>query len=279
MLLSTRTNFRDHFFVLLHLREVVLSGRRKRRKKRSKAPGIIFALLIITAAGIIGYVKRDSLIPFFENVMQRAEQIAAEEKISGTYIDPDLIPEYCGEPYGVINGNIPELEKQEGLTEFEKYGALDGLGRCSAAYACVSRYTMPYKERESIGAVKPTGWHLVKYEGIDGNYLFNRCHLIAYQLTGENANERNLITGTRYMNTEGMLPFEIRVADYVKKTGHHVLYKVVPVFKGNNLVADGVWMQALSVEDDEISFNVFCYNVQPGIEIDYRTGDSRRVQG
>ena len=138
---------------------------------------------------------------------------------------------------------------------------------------------MPVEPRGSIGMVKPSGWHLVKYEGIDGDYLFNRCHLIGYQLTGENANERNLITGTRYMNTEGMLPFENKVADYVKNTGHHVLYKVIPVFEGNDLVAKGVWMQAMSVEDDNLAFNVFCYNVQPGIEIDYRTGESRKIAG
>lgn len=194
-----------------------------------------------------------------------------------TNIDYSLFPDYTGEAFIEINENIPALDKNDGAKEFQIYMDLDYLGRCTETYVNVSQATMPDKPRESIGMIKPSGWHLVKYDGIDGDYLFNRCHLVGYQLTGENANERNLITGTRFLNVEGMLPFENTVADYVQKTGHHVLYKVIPVFKGKNLVATGVWMQALSVEDDELAFNVFCYNVQPGIDIDYASGESQIV--
>ncbi len=157
---------------------------------------------------------------------------------------------------------------------FEHYSDLDALGRCGVAYACIGRDLMPTEERESISEIHPTGWHAVKYAGIDEDNLYNRCHLIAYSLTGENANEKNLITGTRYMNKDGMNPYEIRVADYIDRTGNHVLYRVTPVFEGNNLIASGVEMEAMSVEDDEISFHVYCFNVQPGITIDYATGDS-----
>lgn len=184
------------------------------------------------------------------------------------------VPEYKKSPYVVINNNIPNLSKDDGYKEFETYSGKDFLGRCGVAYANVSKYTMPKGERENISSVKPTGWQIIKFDFIDGKYLYNRCHLIGYQLTGENANDKNLITGTRYMNTEGMLPFENMVADYVKETGHHVLYKVTPYFTNFNLVANGVQIEALSVEDDEIELNVYCYNVQPGISIDYMNGDA-----
>ena len=153
---------------------------------------------------------------------------------------------------------------------------MDALNRCTVAYACVGIDTMPTEKRGNIGSVKPTGWQVAKYDSVDGKYLYNRCHLIGFQLTAENANERNLITGTRYMNVDGMLPFENLVADYVKETDHHVLYRVTPIFSGDNLVADGVQMEAWSVEDagEGVCFNVFVYNVQPGIEIDYATGES-----
>ena len=251
----------------------------KRRKKSNKSPAVLIAVLIclgVLAAVIVGYIRTGGTINIHEMVDHLTEESGSQNRIENIYIDPDTIPEYSGKAYTEINGNVPELDINDGKEEFEIYDPLDGMGRCRAAYANVSPLTMPDKERESIGSVKPTGWHLVKYEGIDGNYLYNRCHLIAYQLTGENANERNLITGTRYMNTEGMLPFEIKVADYVKKTGNHVLYKVVPVFREDDFLAEGVWMQAMSVEDDDIRFNVFCYNVQPGIGIDYANGDSWR---
>lgn len=188
------------------------------------------------------------------------------------------IPEYAGEAYVIIEDNQPNFS-QEDLTDvsFESYSELDSLGRCQTAYANVGRDLMPTQERSSIGQVKPTGWHTVKYDTVDGKYLYNRCHLIGYQLTAENANKENLITGTRYMNTQGMLPFENMVADYVKETDHHVLYRVTPYFSGDDLLAKGVQMEGYSVEDegDGICFNVFVYNVQPGIHIDYETGESR----
>lgn len=188
------------------------------------------------------------------------------------------IPEYEGEPYVEINGNKPMFEPEEAITEpFEEYSELDFLGRCGTAYANVCEELMPTEKRGDIGRIRPSGWHTVKYpEVISDRYLYNRCHLIGYQLAGENANEKNLITGTRALNVQGMLPFENEVADYVHETGNHVLYRVTPVFAGSNLVADGVLMEAYSVEDfgEGVSFCVFVYNVQPGVEIDYATGES-----
>lgn len=206
-------------------------------------------------------------------------QGADSQEMSGRREDIPLsdIPEYTGEPYIAVDGNEPDFSEEERTANtFESYSELDSLGRCGAAYACIGRDLMPAEERGSIGQVKPTGWQTVKYENVDGKYLYNRCHLIGYQLTGENANEKNLITGTRYMNVDGMLPFENMVADYVKETGNHVLYRVTPVFEEDDLLASGVQMEALSVEDEgaDISYNVFVYNVQPGISIDYATGDS-----
>lgn len=187
------------------------------------------------------------------------------------------IPEYSGEPYAVLNGNVPDFTEDEFVADsFEQYSDLDALGRCGTAMACIGQDLMPTGERESISEVKPSGWQSAEYGNVDGGWLYNRCHLIGYQLTGENANERNLITGTRYMNVEGMLPFEDMVADYIRETGNHVLYRVTPVFEGENLVASGVQMEAMSVEDsgDGVQYNVYCYNVQPGIGIDYADGDS-----
>lgn len=187
------------------------------------------------------------------------------------------IPAYSGTPYTEVNGNQPYFTEEELTTQsFETYSELDSLGRCGVAYANVGQDLMPTKPRGEIGAVKPTGWHLVKYDNVDGKYLYNRCHLIAYMLAAENANPQNLITGTRYLNVQGMLPFETKVCDYVKNTGNHVLYRVTPIFDGDNLLADGVLMEAYSVEDagEGISFCVFAYNVQPGIGIDYATGDN-----
>lgn len=191
------------------------------------------------------------------------------------------IPEYSGSPFVEVSGNIPSFTDADLSAPAEAYAPLDPLGRCGSAMAIVSRETMPAEERGSIGMVKPSGWHTVRYDDlIADRYLYNRCHLIGYQLTGENANERNLITGTRHLNVEGMLPFEDQVADYVERTGNRVLYRVTPVFVGGELVARGVQMEARSVEDGGagVSFNVFCHNVQPGIEIDYETGESRRSQ-
>lgn len=185
--------------------------------------------------------------------------------------------EVATETYSVINNNVPQFKDSEITTEsFEQYSELDYLGRCGVAFACIGPDLMPTEERGSIGQVKPSGWKIAKYDIVDGKYLYNRCHLIGYQLSGENANEKNLITGTRYMNVEGMLPFENEVADYVKKTGNHVMYRVTPVFDGMNLVAKGVKMEAYSVEDKGkgVSFNVFVNNIQPGIGIDYSDGTS-----
>ena len=187
------------------------------------------------------------------------------------------VPEYSGDPYVEINDNQPEFEDYELTTEaFEEYSELDELGRCGTAEACVGEETMPTEERGNISSVKPTGWKNKDYDNVDGGRLYNRCHLIGFQLTGENANEKNLITGTRYMNTEGMLPFENMVADYVHETDNHVLYRVTPIFDGDDLVASGVQMEAESVEDDGagVCFNVYVYNVQPQITINYATGDN-----
>lgn len=187
------------------------------------------------------------------------------------------VPAYSGEPYTAVNNNEPYFTSDDLTTEaFENYSELDTMGRCGVAYANVCLETMPTEKRGSISEVKPTGWHSVKYDNVDGKSLYNRCHLIGYQLTAENANQQNLITGTRYLNVDGMLPFENMVADYVKETDNHVLYRVTPIFTGDNLVADGVLMEGYSVEDegDGICFCVYAYNVQPGITIDYATGNS-----
>lgn len=189
--------------------------------------------------------------------------------------------EYNQESSIVINNNIPQFSQDEITTKsFERYSELDALGRCGVAVACIGKDIMPTEERGEIGSVKPSGWHTVKYDIVDGKYLYNRCHLIGYQLTGENANERNLITGTRSMNVDGMLPYENMVADYVKETGNHVMYRVTPMFDGKDLLAKGVKMEALSVEDNGkgISFNVFVFNTQKGIEINYADGTSRLLE-
>ena len=187
------------------------------------------------------------------------------------------IPAYSGNDTIILNNNVPNFSKSDlTTTSFEKYSPLDSLGRCGVAYANVGKDIMPTEKRESISSVKPSGWHSVKYDIVEGKYLYNRSHLIGYQLTAENANNRNLITGTRYFNATLMLPYENMVADYIKETNNHVLYRVTPVYEGNNLVATGVQIEAKSVEDDGegIEFNVFIYNVQPGITIDYATGNS-----
>ena len=195
-------------------------------------------------------------------------------------VDINNIPPFDEDAYVVINDNQPQFSEEE-LTVylFEKYSPLDALGRCGVAFACVGTELMPTEERGSIGQVKPSGWQTVKYDEVDGKYLYNRCHLIGFQLTGENANTRNLITGTRYMNVEGMLPFENMIADYVKETQNHVLYRVTPIFDGNDLVARGVQLEAKSIEDKGkgICFNVYVYNNQPGIIINYSNGKSARA--
>lgn len=196
---------------------------------------------------------------------------------NNSYVSLDAIPAYDGKAYVAINNNEPFFTDSDmTTTAFENYSDLDSLGRCGVAYANICRDIMPTEERGKIGMIKPSGWHTVKYDVIKDRYLYNRCHLIGYQLAGENANPKNLITGTRYLNVEGMLPFENLVADYVNNTGNHVLYRVTPMFSGSNLVANGVLIEAKSVEDNGggILFNVYCYNVQPGVGINYENGDS-----
>ena len=201
--------------------------------------------------------------------------------IAPTSLDLTSIPAYEESPYVEVNGNTPYFtEADYTTTSFESYADLDSLGRCVVAYACIGEDIMPTEERGEIGQVKPSGWHTVRYDGlVDGNYLYNRCHLIGYQLSGENANTSNLITGTRYLNIQGMQPFENMVADYVHETKNHVLYRVTPIFDGNDLLANGVLMEGYSVEDEGagISFCVYAYNVQPGVQIDYATGNSELV--
>lgn len=195
-------------------------------------------------------------------------------------VDLSDLPAYSGDAFVALNGNTPGFtaaEKKDAKKSFETYGEQDELGRCTTCVASVGTDLMPTEERGSISSVKPTGWKSVQYDIVDGKSLYNRCHLIGFQLTGENANRKNLVTGTRYMNTVGMLPFENMVADYVRETENHVLYRVTPIFDGEELVPRGVEMEAWSVEDDGdgVCYHVYCYNVQPGIEIDYATGDSR----
>lgn len=232
-----------------------MSGRTtSKRRGRQKGASMALTIVIIVLMAIAVYIS--------------------ERQVSYTL---DSIPEYSGQPYVTLNGNKPDFHPGDMTDEpFEYYSDLDLWGRCGVAYANICEEIMPTEPRGEIGQVKPTGWHTVKYDCVDGKYLYNRCHLIGYQLAGENANEKNLITGTRYMNVEGMLPFENMVDDYVDETGNHVLYRVTPVFNGMELVARGVQMEALSVEDDGegICFNVYVYNVQPGVTIDYATGES-----
>lgn len=227
------------------------------------------ALLVCLVLGILFYfyVSKDN-------------GIGSEISCSFVEAMPEKIPDYSGEDYIILNGNVPLFTENDFKSiEGESYSELDDLGRCGTAVAMLSHEMMPTEERESIGQIKPSGWNQEKYEGyIDSNppYLYNRCHLIAHALTGQNANEKNLITGTRYMNAETMLDFELQVMRYLDKSDNHVMYRVTPFFKGNELVARGVEMEAYSVEDNGagVCFHVFVYNVQPGIEIDYRTGES-----
>lgn len=254
-------------------------GRKRSNKSMSKS---LFALIIVICIGIVGYFNPD-----FQEYLSNTENIgnaAVQEASSSNTISFDLasVPDYSGEPYVILNDNKPDFEESDLKAEsFENYSDLDSLCRCGVAFACLSLDTMPSSndERESISNIKPSGWINKEYDNVDGGYLYNRCHLIGYQLSNENANEKNLITGTRYMNTEGMLPFENEVADYIKETSNHVLYRVTPIFEDDNLVASGVQIEAESVEDngEGVCFNVYCYNVQPGITINYATGESEAV--
>lgn len=242
--------------------------KRKRAGKKKSVIGLLVISVAVVALMILLFFLLEKLLHSDSTVY---------ELESG-------IPEYSGEPYIVINNNVPfftDADKQ--ADTFEKYSELDGLGRCGVAFANVSRELMPVDERGEIGTVRPSGWVQARYDGMidsDPAYLYNRCHLIAYCLTAENSNENNLITGTRYLNVKGMLPFEEEVFRYLDEYDNHVLYRVTPVFDGNDLLAKGVLMEAYSVEDSGrgVCFCVYCYNVQPGIEIDYRTGNSRILE-
>lgn len=254
------------------------------KDKKRRTYGFLTGLLLIlsvclTSCGNQGQTDSGKDSNTQSGTKVAAEDHSAEEKGSDSesYVTVDDVPAYSGEPYVEVNDNQPEFTEEELTTvSYEDYSELDELGRCQLAEACIGQDLMPTEARESISSVKPTGWKNKSYDTVDGGYVYNRCHLIGFQLTGENANEENLITGTRYMNVEGMLPFEDEVAAYIKETDNHVMYRVTPVFEGDDLVASGVQMQAESVEDDGagISFNVYVYNVQPYVVIDYRTGEN-----
>lgn len=275
----------------------------KRKKKKTRRVKSFFLSLSVFAV-ILGFVgceyqkngdfesaleKLDRAVAYAEVLEEEIRRSEGDygkifERVKNRFGDTKkessllAIPSYAGTSYVTVNDNLPVFSEEEVNSEpYEFYSALDWLGRCGYVEAKITPDLMPTKERGEIGMIKPTGWHTVKYEGIDGNYLFNRCHLLGYQLTGENANEKNLITGTRYLNVEGMLPFENMVAEYIERTGNSVLMRVTPVFEGVNLVASGVQMEAQSVEDNEICFNVYVFNIQPGIEIDYLTGESKKA--
>ena len=227
-------------------------------------------------------VSQTEQVEYEAPVVSQEQTETVEQPNEPTAFDLRSIPRYNGSPYVAVNDNNPYFTENDYTTEsFEKYDPLDSLGRCGVAYANIGIGTMPTEPRGNIGNVKPSGWHSIRYENVEGLYLYNRCHLIGYQLSAENANISNLITGTRYLNIHGMLPFESMVADYVKETKNHVLYRVTPIFEGNNLLASGVLMEGYSVEDDGegICYNVYCYNVQPGIKINYATGDSKAEDG
>lgn len=236
--------------------------------------------LSLTACGVS---KEKTIYTEFIGNTETENQVSqpvTETSSEAASFDYSMVPEYTGSASVAINNNVPFFnvdEKAAGTASFETYSELDNLRRCGIAYACISKDIMPTEERGQIGMVKPTGWHTVKYDCVDGKYLYNRCHLIAYCLAGENANEKNLITGTRYLNIEGMLPYETLTAKYMDNNpDNHVLYRVTPVFVGSELVARGVLMEGYSVEDNGtgVNFCAFCYNVQPDVEIDYANGES-----
>lgn len=238
----------------------------KRRKNKQNSIYFIVALIIFLIVGV--YEGKIVFQPIEDN----------SNVVNQVSYDLASIPEYSNANYVVLNNNEPNFTESDYTTDsFERYSELDSLGRAKVAYANIGVDLMPTEERGSIGQVKPSGWHLVKYDIVNGKYLYNRCHLIGFQLTGENANEKNLITCTRQMNTVGMLEFENKVANYIKSTNNHVLYRVTPIYKDDNLLASGVVMEGYSVEDsgEGIKFNIFVYNVQDGIDIDYKTGDSK----
>ena len=243
-----------------------------KKSEKKKLINILTSFIFVSFVAIAGY--------FGNNIYNNYDNIPVTRNIELSFNLND-IPEFQEKtPYVIINNNIPNFSEEYFSTNsFESYSELDSLGRCGVAFANIGTDIMPTEERGEIGQIKPSGWHTVRYDIVDGKYLYNRCHLIGFQLAGENANNKNLITGTRYMNVEGMLPFENKVAEYVKETNNHVLYRVTPIFRGNNLLASGVQIEAESVEDkgNGILFNVYVYNNQPGINIDYSTGNSSLI--
>ena len=239
---------------------------KKYYKKALKKNPVLFLLLFLVGITIL----------YFFPTEEQNHPISSTEKESKVSYSIENIPNYEGEAYVVLNKNIPNFDDQDKKLIGESYSDLDQLGRCGVAFARVGRETMPTEKRGSIGMIKPSGWHTIKFDFVDGKYLYNRCHLIAHQLTGQNANPKNLMTCTRSMNVDGMLPFENKVANYIKETNNHVLYRVTPVFDGDNLIANGAYMEAYSVEDNgKLSFNVYVYNVQKGVTIDYKTGEAK----
>ena len=267
---------------------------RRRTSKRTKiniVTTLLVALVLVGVRGTKWNSVRSGKSPHSYGVVRDVDQ-TSETKQSSTDVSNvrsansnaefslDDVPKYTSSPSVVINSNEPYFTKEDiekAKTSYESYGEHDSLGRCTTCIASIGKDLMPTGPRGEIGMIKPTGWHTVKYKNVEGHYLYNRCHLIGYQLTGENANNKNLITGTRYMNVEGMEPYENNTASYVRQTGNHVLYRVTPVFSGNDLLAQGVLMEAESVEDNGagLKFCVFCYNVQPSIEINYTDGSSK----
>ena len=244
-------------------------------KKRLSLPAVIIAIAVI-AAGSFGIIDSNSADGILSSILG-GDTVQTTGSSASDIVDVSDIPDYSGEPYIEVNGNIPYFKSSDlTTTYFEHYSDLDSLGRCGEAYVNICQDTMPTEPRGSISSIKPSGWHTYKYDFVDGKYLYNRCHLIGYQLAGDNY-RTNLITGTRQFNVDGMLPFENMVADYVKETDNHVLYRVTPMYDGDDLVAQGVLMEAESVEDkgDGVEFCVFAYNVQDGVEIDYTTGETR----
>ena len=260
------------------------TGRGKGGRGRQYSRGLrrsLAAVLLVTlfAAFLILTEPGKEILSVATGTKEVSAEEAEEAVQSGDSFSLDMVPAFSGRAYADINGDVPFFTEEEMTSEaFHEYWPLDDLGRCTGAFACVGPETLPKEQRGDISEVKPSGWHRSEYSDIDGGLLFNRCHLIGHMLTGQDANERNLITGTRYMNTEGMLPFEESVLMYVEGTGHHVMYRVRPFYEGDNLIAAGVLMEARSVEDPLVQFCAFCYNVQPGFEIDYATGDNRRAK-
>ena len=247
---------------------IKMNKRRSKKSKKDLAKQLgILLLLALFAVGNY-YFDIDSFLK-----LPNSDSISLFSQDNYEHIALDDIPEYSDEPYVVVNANKPDFTQEDLESDcYEYYSDLDSLGRCGYTEAMLGTELMPTDKRESISEVKPSGWQNAMYDFVDGEWLYNRCHLIGFQLTGENANKENLITGTRYMNVEGMLPFENMIADYIRETDNRVMYRVTPIYEGNNLLASGVLMEAQSIEDNEIEFCIYAYNVQPGVGIDYATG-------